>query len=252
MVVLTLVLMKELLVLQHPEWALQLECPLLQPEREERERRVRERGGADYEERVIMGDLTAREAKDYYLRMTNNPVTEIEALIAKIYSDIISDRSDTTSLEEWNNRLKYDLNNLENANIRSLDIPRPFIDQIYHFLNLCGLEVREWSEVYHAVIFDNSIESRLLHEKMTYACRYIGFDPSVILRKLIRHHREGTRQPYLVFNHQFESRGEISEWTYSNHEAFMKDMSFLIITFLQRGAVISKIAKKSARVTLEF
>lgn len=28
---------------------------------------------------------------------------------------------------------------------------------------------------------------------------------------------------------------------------FMKDMSFLIITFLQRGAVISKIAKKNAR-----
>jgi hypothetical protein len=36
-------------------------------------------------------------------------------------------------------------------------------------------------------------------------------------------------------------------WEYSNHESIEKDMTFLLITFLQGGAVISKIAKKSAR-----
>lgn len=82
---------------------------------------------------------------------------------------------------------------------------------------------------------------------MSYACRYIGFDPSVILKKLIRFHREGRRQPHQTFNIQFESNGITSEWVYSNQESFMKDMTFLIITFLQRGAVVSKIAKKSAK-----
>lgn len=37
------------------------------------------------------------------------------------------------------------------------------------------------------------------------------------------------------------------EWTYIDHESLNDDVTFLIILFLCREAVISKITKKSAR-----
>lgn len=98
------------------------------------------------------------------------------------------------------------------------------------------------------VTFDNSPQYRDLTNKMVYACRYIGFDPSVILRKLVRcrSHREARRLLRQNFTLIFEHNGETSNWSYTNHQSFLNDMTFLLITFLQREAVISKISKKNS------
>jgi len=80
-----------------------------------------------------------------------------------------------------------------------------------------------------------------------YAVRYIGFDPSALLKKLIRHHRDGARQPRMVFQIEMDQNGEMTTWNFSNLESFYHDMLFLVVLFLQRGAVISKISKKSSK-----
>lgn len=64
---------------------------------------------------------------------------------------------------------------------------------------------------------------------------------------MIRFHREGRRQPYIEYEVRYEHEGQIIPWKFNNHKSFLKDIEFLIVTFLQRGAVISKISKKSSQ-----
>ncbi|CAL1688666.1 unnamed protein product [Lasius platythorax] len=83
---------------------------------------------------------------------------------------------------------------------------------------------------------------------MVLACRYQGFDPLIILKKIIRSWREGKSAPLQEFTIELEGPdGTTSQWKISNHEPIMEDMTFLITVFLNRGAVIDKIAKKSSR-----
>lgn len=204
-------------------------------------------GGADTEARLISGEFTPSEIKSYYLTLTDSPITDSNILISKVYREMIAEEKDLSSIQEWDKRLKHEINAIESQKIRDLNIPRPFIDQIHHFLKLCGLEAREWSEIYRAVVFDDSDEAKTTYDRISYACRYIGFDPSMILRRLIRFHKEGKRQELHTYVIVYEHQGEALDWVYTNKESFMKDMTFLLITFLQRGAVVSKIAKKSTK-----
>jgi len=131
--------------------------------------------------------------------------------------------------------------------LRALDVPRPFIEQIHHMLNLCDLSIRQWNKIAPTVQFDTSLLNEQLIKRMVYAVRYIGFGPAALLKKLIRHHRDGTRQPRVTFQIEMDQDGELITWVFNNHESFYHDMLFLIVLFLQRGAVVSKISKKSAR-----
>lgn len=128
-----------------------------------------------------------------------------------------------------------------------LDLTDPFVDQLYHILKLAGLTHRSWNLLIHSVFFDDSEENLKLIDRVIYASRYQGFDPSVILRKLIRSWQEGRRAPIQNFRLHYEGEHGSEDWDYSNHEEFMNDMTILVLCFLNRGAVVGKILKKSAR-----
>lgn len=123
----------------------------------------------------------------------------------------------------------------------------PFVDQLYHILKLAGLPQRSWRMLIHSVFFDDSPENVTLVNRVIYASRYQGFDPSVILRKLIKSWQDGRRLPAQSFVLHYEGEDGSTDWTYSNHEEFMNDMTVLVLCFLNRGAVVGKILKKSAK-----
>jgi len=123
----------------------------------------------------------------------------------------------------------------------------PFLDQLYHLMKLAGLPIRSWQTLIDAVFFYESEENVKLIKRAVYASRYQGFDPSIILRKLIKSWQEGRRAPYQNFQIHCEIDGQPDEWNYNNHQSFMNDMTILVLCFLNRGAVIGKILKKSAK-----
>ncbi|XP_020295066.1 uncharacterized protein LOC109860410 isoform X2 [Pseudomyrmex gracilis] len=130
--------------------------------------------------------------------------------------------------------------------IRRMDDPA-FVDQMFHFLKLCGLSYRDWNLMVGVVFVDMSVEARDKYIKIVYACRYQGFDPSVLLKRLIRFWRESMRQPLVTYQLRYEEAGHKETWDYNNHENLISDITFLVLIFLNRGAVISKIIKKSSR-----
>lgn len=71
----------------------------------------------------------------------------------------------------------------------------PFIDQINHMLKMSGLNLRDWNLMLGSVIFDGSDAHLQKVKRMVYASRYQGFDPSLILKKIIRSWRDARRQP---------------------------------------------------------
>lgn len=129
----------------------------------------------------------------------------------------------------------------------TMDITDPFVDQLYHILRLAGLPQRSWRMLIHSVFFDDSEDNIKLVNRVIYASRYQGFDPSVILRKLIKSWQDGRRAPNQSFIMHYEGELGPEDWTYTNHEEFMNDMTILVLCFLNRGAVVGKILKKSAR-----
>lgn len=80
----------------------------------------------------------------------------------------------------------------------------PFIDQINHMLKLSGLNLRDWNLMIGSVIFDGSNAHLQKVKRMVYACRYQGFDPSLILKKIIRSWREARRQPRSEYRMTYE------------------------------------------------
>jgi hypothetical protein len=206
-------------------------------------------GGADNDEaNLLEGHLTPRELASY-LRNIGVPLDEgvTEVMLASIYHEMVRAEADLHSIPAWSARIDLELNNYANQAVSSLDIKPSFHHQIWHFLDLCGLKRKDWKKIVDAVVFKDDDFSINLLDRMVYACRYIGFDPSVILRKVIRSHRESMNTPKQTFVLIFEANGVSQEWVYSNHEGFIKDMTFLLIIFLQRGAVVAKISKKSSR-----
>jgi len=77
-------------------------------------------------------------------------------------------------------------------------------------LMLCGLSIRQWNKIAPTVQFDTSLQNEQLIKRMIYAVRYIGFDPVALLKKLIRHHRDGGRQPRVSFQIEMDQNGETS------------------------------------------
>lgn len=127
------------------------------------------------------------------------------------------------------------------------DIADPFLDQLFHMLKLAGLSHRSWNMLISSVFFDDSEENIKLITRVVFASRYQGFDPSVILRKLIKSWQEGRRAPHQSFVMHYEGERGSEEWSYTNQEHFMNDMTVLVLCFLNRGAVVGKILKKSAK-----
>lgn len=127
------------------------------------------------------------------------------------------------------------------------DVTDPFIDQLFHMLKLAGLSHRSWNMLISSVFFDDSEENIKLVTRVIYASRYQGFDPSVILRKLIKSWQDGRRAPHQSFIMHYEGERGPEEWSYTNQEHFMNDMTVLVLCFLNRGAVVGKILKKSAK-----
>lgn len=99
-------------------------------------------GGADYEAKLTAGELSPVEVRAYYLNLTNDPITDKVPLISKVYREMLAEGISLTSIQEWDSRLIAELNIIEVQNIRRLEVPRPFIDQVYHFLQLCGVDIR--------------------------------------------------------------------------------------------------------------
>lgn len=119
-------------------------------------------------------------------------------------------------------------------------------------LKLSGFNLRDWNLMIGSVIFDGSDAHLQKVKRMVYACRYQGFDLSLMLKKIIRLWRDARRQPRTEYRMTYEDGDLTEEWTYLNHESLNNDVTFLIILFLCRGAVISKITKKSARDLLIY
>jgi len=232
---------------------------------EEKRERLRPRQGAipkrrsgdegnmtDTPEREVGGSdrdpMSRRDVIDYYNSLNiHGYENATHDDIIRVFTDIQTDEKDMSDVNEWKQRLEGLLSDRAVRQIRDLDIPGPFVQQIHHMLNLCGLSIRQWNEISPTVLFDSSPESETLIRKMIYAVRYIGFDPAALLKKMIRYHREGSRQPKIVFQIEVDQDGELVMLSFSNLESFYHDMTFLILLFLQRGAVISKISKKSSR-----
>lgn len=71
---------------------------------------------------------------------------------------------------------------------------------------------------------------------------YQGFDAKALLVSLMNKHTVGNNSPLV------SSRVEIDDnhsYTFTNHEAFMKDMTFLIMLFGNRGSNLAKIKTKT-------
>lgn len=216
--------------------------------------------GAGTSKDIEEGNLSATEIREHLIRLgVSEDLIINNQILLKVYSEMIVEQKQLSSVSEWKSRLVNELNVKATSDLKSYDaitgktggggggIGDPFMDQLFHFIKLCGLERYNWNQVIRFVVYDESDDYKKLVNKMVYACRYIGFDPAVILKKLIRSYRESLRQPKVSFTIQFEEHGEESSWNYTNQEELSKDMTFLIITFLQRGAVISKISKKSPK-----
>lgn len=171
--------------------------------------------------------ISERDIIDVYSSMTNEDVMPFR--------------------DEWNSRMHQHLDDLGSRIIRQQDIPDPFKLQVQHMIKLLGLTPRKWNLVLSAVIVPEQEAAQVKYEKMCQACKYQGFDPMVILRSLYMSWVRGNRGQRTTFAVEITFRGENEVLHYSNKEPLMDDMYFLILIFLNRGAVVSKILKKSAK-----
>lgn len=85
----------------------------------------------------------------------------------------------------WRQYLAHSLSEAAMVEIRRTRETTPFVDQLKHMLKLAGLSIREWDLLSGFVrVFMNERDQEMI-KKMVYAYRYQGFDPSVIIRKMI-------------------------------------------------------------------
>lgn len=131
--------------------------------------------------------------------------------IIEAYDDLVEREAqlDNVWKTEWETELTDILSVAASEQLRRLDMPKPFIDQLHHLIRMCGISVRQWDEVKGLLLFKPSRVEDLM-KRMVYTVRYIGFDPSIILRKLIRFHRKGRRQPKLEYELTYDYNGETS------------------------------------------
>lgn len=118
--------------------------------------------------------------------------------------------------------------------------------QINHLIALTGLPLDDWRilQATCQVTDDAATQERIA--KMVDACKYQGFDPVATLKKLIGLWKVGDRvaeaQRFrLTFNGPAGEEG----WEYTSKESLIDDMYFMVTVFLNRGAVVGKILKKS-------
>jgi len=175
----------------------------------------REEGGADRD------TMSRREIIDYYNSLNIigfENATQDD--IIRCYTEMQVKGKDHSDIEEWHQKLDHILSGRAIRNLRESEIPVPFIEQIHHMLTLCGLSIRQWNEIAPTVQFDTGPNNQILICKMIYAVRYIGFDPAALLKKLIKHHRDGAKQPKISYQIEIDQDGETSTWVFSNLESF--------------------------------
>lgn len=193
-----------------------------------------------------LGEEDMADALTFYEANTNRfPHEFIENIIYLTFAELREEERD--SIPRWievATRLHDELGRVEIR--RNVEV-EPFIDQLFNMLRLSGLTARDWNIMVGSVIVDLSDDNKEKMAKMVSACRYQGFDPSVILKKIVRSWRQGGAQNEQVFTMQVETREGTENFRYTNKESLLDDMTFLILIFLNRGAVIDKIGKKSAR-----
>lgn len=152
---------------------------------------------------------------DMYLASIEVDIEGISVAIKeKVLSDMVSEQADLKNPQKWKSRINQEEEIKARVDLRSLKInpltggtggdgtgdpPDSFIQQIYYVLRMSDLRIRDWNMIVNTVLFYDSAENLTKINRMVYASRYIGFDPSVILRKLIRYHREGMRRPSQTF-----------------------------------------------------
>lgn len=148
--------------------------------------------------------------------------------------------------DEWKKLIESYLDDEARYTNRMSGMGSAFYKQLMHMIKLAGLSPRNWKLLWSSVIVDVDERMKDKLSKIVYASRYQGFDPSTILKKIVKSWREAKRQPMQSFHLQYEFGDVVETWTYTSHESLVDDMIFLIITFLNRGAVVAKITKKSA------
>lgn len=129
--------------------------------------------------------------------------------IIEAYDDLVEREAQLDNVSEWETELTDILSVAASEQLRRLDMPKPFIDQLHYLIRMCGISVRQWDEVKGLLLFKPSRAEDFM-KRMVYAVRYIGFDSSIILRKLIRFHRKGRRQPKLEYELIYDYNGETS------------------------------------------
>ncbi|CAK9816441.1 hypothetical protein ANTPLA_LOCUS8968 [Anthophora plagiata] len=80
---------------------------------------------------------------------------------------------------------------------------------------------------------------------MLDACKYQGFDPMMIFCNFIWCNQVALRARREIYELQYRTDGRGVTWQYSSHENLTDDVFLLVITFLNRGAMVSKLLKES-------
>ncbi|KAK2582086.1 hypothetical protein KPH14_002789 [Odynerus spinipes] len=119
--------------------------------------------------------------------------------------------------------------------------------QLHHLLHMAGLTSVDWQMLFKAAVVPDNDDFRVKCERMVLACKYHGFDPSVILRRIVQRWGNGKNAPRQEFHIATRTQQGDDLWTYSNHETLKDDMQFLILVFLNRHAVVQNIPKKYQR-----
>lgn len=131
-----------------------------------------------------------------------------EATIFHIYATIKAQAPEQMEdADTWLTAVKEVLDTEARNQIR--EAPSIFSDQMFHLLNMCNLPPRSWN------LLSTTINTRPggpyfdRCKLMVYACRYQGFDPSVILRKIIRSWREEKLKPRVSMTLHYEGKNQV-------------------------------------------
>lgn len=124
--------------------------------------------------------------------------------------------------------------------------------QINHLLNLTGINVLEWKTLKEISTLHLGPELLVKASKMVQACKYQGFDPADMMKRVIKLWKDYNQRPGAPKIYNISLDGEGAEaWSYSDKAPLIEDVSFLVSIFLNRGAVVGKIMKKSNKEFME-
>jgi len=118
--------------------------------------------------------------------------------------------------------------------------------QLTHLLKQCNMPWRKCSVLLQLVDIPNTPEFNEKVERMQEACQFQGFNPFTMIDDLDKWNEKELERPFVKYELEFKEKdGTITKWSFSNHEQLHDDVEFMIIIFLNRGAVIDKLLEKS-------